>query len=217
MQHVNTDTSMTVCDREPITRLDAIQNFAFLTAVTNDWTIVRASEGCEKFLKAKPEKLLGTRFDTWISETGLHDIRNRMAILASTSGERIFDLKLVQGLPSVDLSIHFQGDLLIIEGERTQKAERLEAASMVRAMAARLGKAPTIAKFHHDAARQVLAITGFDRVMVYQFDADGHGEVIGAALSRVRHSASGSRTLPAQPIPDYRRRCSTDPGVIATR
>jgi light-regulated signal transduction histidine kinase (bacteriophytochrome)/CheY-like chemotaxis protein len=172
------DPSLTVCDREPITRLDAIQNFAFLIAMTNDWTIVRASEGCEKFFKARPEELLGTRFEKWISDASLHAIRNQMAILASTTGERIFDVKLVQGLPPVDLSIHFQGDLLIIEGELTQKAERLEAASMVRAMAARLGKAPTIAKFHHDAARQVMAITGFDRVMIYRFDTDGHGEVI---------------------------------------
>ncbi|MGV2074262.1 GAF domain-containing protein [Agrobacterium vitis] len=199
-----TDANLTVCDREPITRLDEIQNFAFLIAMSNDWTIVRASENCEKFFKVKPQELLGTRFDRWISEIALHDIRNRMAILASTTGERIFDLKLVQGLPNVDLSIHFQGDLLIIEGERTQKAERVEAASMVRAMAARLLKSPTIAKFHHDTARQVLAITGFDRVMIYQFDTEGHGEVIAESARAGMGSFLGLH-YPASDIPRQAR------------
>ncbi|BCH62269.1 GAF domain-containing protein [Agrobacterium vitis] len=199
-----TDANLTVCDREPITRLDEIQNFAFLIAMSNDWTIVRASENCEKFFKVKPQELLGTRFDRWISEIALHDIRNRMAILASTTGERIFDLKLVQGLPNVDLSIHFQGDLLIIEGERTQKAERVEAASMVRAMAARLLKSPTIAKFHHDTARQVLAITGFDRVMIYQFDTEGHGEVIAESARAGMESFLGLH-YPASDIPRQAR------------
>ncbi|EIZ78107.1 bacteriophytochrome protein [Novosphingobium sp. Rr 2-17] len=203
---MNSDSNpdLTLCDREPITRLDQIQDFAFLVAMANDWTIVRASENCDKFFKATPERLLGTRFDKWISETALHDIRNRMTILASTTGERIFDLRLVQGLPAVDLSIHFQGDLLIIEGERTQKAERMEAASMVRAMAARLGKAPTIAKFHHDAARQVLAITGFDRVMIYQFDSDGHGDVIAESTRTGMESFLGLH-YPSSDIPQQAR------------
>jgi len=100
MGYEYTDASLIVCDREPITRLEEIQNFAFLVAMSNDWTIVRVSENCETFFTVKPEKLLGTRFDTWISETALHDIRNRMAILASTTGERIFDVKLVQGCPT---------------------------------------------------------------------------------------------------------------------
>lgn len=204
MGYEYTDASLIVCDREPITRLEEIQNFAFLVAMSNDWTIVRVSENCETFFNVKPEKLLGTRFDTWISETALHDIRNRMAILASTTGERIFDVKLVQGLPNVDLSIHFQGDLLIVEGERTQKTERVEAASMVRAMAARLTKVPSIEKFHRDAVRQVLAITGFDRVMIYRFDTDGHGEVIAESTRAGVDSFLGLH-YPASDIPRQAR------------
>ncbi|MES2492621.1 MAG: hypothetical protein V4579_04980 [Pseudomonadota bacterium] len=148
-----TAPDLTACDREPITRLDRIQNFAFLIALANDWTIVRASENVADFFTAEPGELLGARFDSLITDTALHDIRNRMTILAATGSERLFDVELVHGAAAVDLSIHFQGDLLIVEGERSQGAERMEIASMVRAMAARLASAPTLAKFHHDAAR----------------------------------------------------------------
>ena len=201
-QHTAPD--LTACDREPITRLDQIQSFAFLIAIANDWTIVRASENVKDFFRAKPEKMLGARFDVLISDTALHDIRNRMAILASTGGERLFNVDLVRGLPPVDLSIHFQGDLLIVEGERSQGAERMEAASMVRAMAARLAKAPTLDKFHQDAARQTLAITSFDRIMIYKFDPDCNGEVIAESTRAGLESFLGLN-YPAADIPQQAR------------
>jgi len=200
----NVEPDLSACDREPITRLDHIQNFGFLIAMTNDWTIVRVSENVEAFLKVKPEKLLGSCIDRWISPTALHDIRNRISILGATVNERIFHLKLVQGLPSIDLAIHVQGDLLILEGEHSQKAERLEAASMVRAMAARLAKSKTLTKFHHEAARQVRAITGFDRIMVYQFDIEGHGEVI-AESTRANVESFIGLHFPASDIPQQAR------------
>lgn len=172
--------------------------------MANDWTVVRASENIEAFFKVKPEKLLGSRIDSWITKDALHEIRNRMAIIVSTGGERLFNIKLVAGLPPVDLSIHFQGDTLIIEGELSQKAERMEAASMVRAMVARLVKAPNLGKFHQDAARQVLAITGFDRIMIYRFDDDGHGEVIAESTRAGMESFLGLH-YPASDIPQQAR------------
>jgi light-regulated signal transduction histidine kinase (bacteriophytochrome) len=59
-------------------------------------------------------------------------------------------------------------DLLIIEGEDSQPDGRMEAASMVRAMIARLAQAATLEAFHRNAAKQVRAIIGFDRVMIYR-------------------------------------------------
>jgi len=198
--HRSSPPDLTLCDREPITQLDRIQSFGFLIAMVNDWTITRVSENIETFFKTKPERLLGSRIDTWITQAALHDIRNRIAIIASTGGERLFDIKLVKAMRSVDLSIHYQGDTLIIEGEWSQKATRMEAASMVRAMAARLLKAPTLVKFHQDAARQVLAITGFDRVMMYRFDDIGNGEVISESTRSGMDSFLGLN-FPASDIP----------------
>jgi len=202
-QH-DVEPDLIACDREPITRLDRIQTFAFLVALANDWTIIRASENVADFFKSKTDDLLGIRFDVLITPTALHDIRNRMAILPSTGGERMFGIELVAGLPAVDLSIHFQGDLLIVEGERSQDAERTEAASMVRAMAARLARAPTLGRFHQDATRQILAITGFDRIMIYRFDSEGNGEVI-AESTRSGMDTYLGLNYPAADIPQQAR------------
>lgn len=201
---LDADIDLTICDREPITRLDQIQDFAFLIAMTNDWTIVRVSANAHDFLQVRPEELLGSRLDVWTTKPALHAIRTRVALLASTGNERMFGLKLVPAMPPLDISIHFQDDLLIVEGEFSQRSDDPEVASMVRAMAARLAKATTLEKFHTDAARQMLAISGFDRVMIYRFDELGVGEVIAESTRAGVESFLGLH-YPASDIPQQAR------------
>ena len=195
---------LTVCDREPITFLDRIQSFGFLVALSNDWTIVRASANLEQFLGIDAAAAVGTQLDTLISPAAVHDIRNRMAMLYSTGSERLFDVKLMTEAELFDINLHFVGELLVLEGELSREADRFEAASMVRAMMSRLSKAANLQTFHRDAARQVRAITGFDRVMIYQFDATGAGEVIAEST---RSGIEGFLGLhyPASDIPQQAR------------
>ena len=58
------EPDLTSCDREPITFLDRIQNFGFLLALSNDWTIVRASANLCDFLGIEAAAAIGTRLDT---------------------------------------------------------------------------------------------------------------------------------------------------------
>ena len=169
---------LTLCDREPITRLDQVQDFGFLIALSTDWTVVRASANLGEHLGIEAEAAIGLPLGRLLSRAAQHDIRNRMSMLDTTGSERLYALKLMPGRKLFDLSLHFADDLLVIEGEPARTESGAEAASMVRAMAARLAKTTSLDLFHRDAARQVRAITGFDRVMIYCFDTSGAGEVI---------------------------------------
>ncbi len=191
---------LTICDREPITRLDKIQSFGFLLALANDWTIARASENCAEMIGISAESLIGMPLDAVISRNALHEIRNRLTILQATSGERLYDLRLVSTKKRFDVSLHYSGDLLLLEGEPSVEQDRVEAASMVRAMIERLKRTKTFADFHRDAARQVRAITGFSRVMIYRFDDAGDGEVIAESTQSNVPSFVGLR-YPASDIP----------------
>ena len=112
------EPDLTICDRELITRLDRIQSFGFLLALSNDWTIVRCSENLEAFLGVSAEQALGQRFDSLISEQATHDIRNRMGMLFSTGAERLYGVTLLAGRKrAFDVSVHLANDHLIIEGE----------------------------------------------------------------------------------------------------
>lgn len=191
---------LTACDREPITRLDRIQSFGFLLALANDWTIARASANCGEMLGTDATALIGKPLDSIISRQALHEIRNRMTILQATSGERLYNVHLLSAKRRFDLSLHYSGDLLILEGEPSSPQDQLEAASMVRAMIERLRRAKTLPEFHRDAARQVRAITRFARVMVYRFSEAGDGEVIAESTQSNVESYLGLH-YPASDIP----------------
>ena len=174
---------LSICDREPITRLDRIQSFGFLVALADDWTIVRASENLGDFLGVSADEAIGRPFEPMIDQQAVHDIRNRMAALHATGAERLYGVALRPGKTrTFDINLHLSGDMLIMEGEVSQPDGRLEAASMVRAMIARLGGFADLDAFHRSAARHVRALTGFDRVMIYRFDEAGVGEVIADSM-----------------------------------
>lgn len=174
---------LSVCDREPITRLERIQRFGFLIALTEDWIVVRASANLEEFVGVAAGDAIGCPAATLVTKDALHEIRNRLAMLhPATGSERLYDLKLTSEGRLFDVAIHYAGDLLVIEGEPSSAETQLNAASLVRSMVGRLSSQTTIEAFHRDAARQVRAITGFDRVMIYRFDGEGVGEVIAEAL-----------------------------------
>ena len=195
------DSDLTLCDLEPITRLERVQSFGFLLALTSDWVVARASANLETYLGIKATDALGRKLDALFDGEALHDVRNRMTGLSSTGGtERIYGVTLIAGRPRVDVAVHYSGSQCILEGEPAGLDNGRDAASMVRKMLARLSRQPTLHEFHADAARQIRAMTGFDRVMIYQFTAGGAGEVIADATAPGTESFLGLH-YPASDIP----------------
>lgn len=173
---------LTNCDREPIHVLGTIQPFGFLIALTADWLVSRVSANSAAFIGHEPEALLGQPISAVFSADAIHMLRNRITLLRGPdSVERIFSLVLMDGGPAFDIAVHFSGQLVVIEGEPASHDE-MEASSIVRSMVSRLAQVEGMAPFLRDGARQVRALTGFDRVMVYRFAEGGDGEVVAEAL-----------------------------------
>lgn len=184
MNDVEPTPDLTLCDREPITRLERIQSFGFLLALSKDWIVVRASANLNHFLGIEWQSAIGVRLDDLIDPEALHTLRNRMAFLVSSqSTERLYGLTLIPGRSGFDISIHYANALIVLEGEPTSFDSGTDAASLVRAMVTRLSLQKTLEAFHRDAARQIRVLTGFDRVLIYRFDPSGAGEVIAESLT----------------------------------
>jgi light-regulated signal transduction histidine kinase (bacteriophytochrome) len=196
---------LSVCEREPITRLERIQSFGFLLAMSRDWTITRVSANVEEMLGVKVRDALGAHLDDLVDRESLHEIRNRLVGLSIAGGvERMYGIKLVEGRAPFDLAIHYAGDQCVLEGEPAGLDSRMDAASLVRKMVARLNTLPSLDAFHRDAARQVRALTGFDRIMIYRFAESGVGEVIAEIASSGMESFLGLH-YPASDIPEQAR------------
>lgn len=172
---------LTNCDREPIHILGAIQPVGFLIALTADWMIVRASANLARFLGQTPAEVIGKPLAEIFPSAAVHELRNRTALLRGPdSVERLFDVALDDGETRFDMAIHMSGGGVVIEGQPSS-GEHGDVTGMVRSMIARLDQCGDLAAFFKEGARQVRALVGFDRVMVYRFAPDGSGEVVAEA------------------------------------
>ncbi|WP_245409608.1 HWE histidine kinase domain-containing protein [Allosphingosinicella vermicomposti] len=201
--------NLTTCDREPIHILGAIQPFGFLLALSSDWMIQRASKNIGEFLGEDASAVIGRPLGEFVTPSALHSLRNRLAMLrGADSVERIFDCALTASDESFDIAIHMANGRIIIEAEPASD-EHGDATGVVRSMIARLDQADSLTTFFTEGARQVRALTGYDRVMVYRFAPDGSGEVVAEAVKPAIGSFLGlhypASDIPAQARELYRR------------
>ncbi|UAL10520.1 HWE histidine kinase domain-containing protein [Caulobacter segnis] len=195
------EVDLTNCDREPIHILGSVQPFGVLLAVNSDWVVVHASTTSLRYLGVAAADLLGRPLTQVMSGHAIHNIRGRLQVMRGADAvERMFGQPLVDGGEDFDLALHYSGRLLIIEGEPSHPDTLIEPASAVRSMTTRIAARPTFEEFCHEAARQVRALTEFDRVMVYRFAHDGAGEVIAESVRPGIGSFLGQR-YPASDIP----------------
>lgn len=194
---------LTNCDREPIHLLGAIQPIGFLLAVTTDWIVARASDNVSDFIGRKCHEMIGRPLAEFLPPQALHDLRNRVSLLrGSESVERLFACELIKDA-RFDIAVHISGAYIIIEAEIGDEAPK-DTTGTVRSMMARLDQVPDFSAFYREGARQVRALLGYDRVMVYKFDSDGSGEVVGEACKSGIGSFKGLH-YPASDIPQQAR------------
>lgn len=171
---------LTNCDREPIHLLGAIQPAGYLIAVSRDWLIARVSKNIRNLLGHDPEDLIGSPLVDYVPAKLLHDLRNRLSyLLEPDMVERLFGREVGTSGQSYDVAIHYSGSQIVIEIEPGVPGD--EASSSVRAMMSRLDRARDLPAFYKEGARQVRALLGYDRVMVYKFSDGGDGEVVAEA------------------------------------
>lgn len=206
------DSSATIdlgnCDREPIHLLGAVQPFGFLLAARlDDGQVTHASANAATALGVAADAVIGRPLHTLIAPEAVHSIRGLLQGVGTDMVGRAFAMTLTSGLVcdvAAHLLRHEGTTLLIIEAEPTSGEPDSAAAALVRDMIARLQRAGDQPAFHRAAARELRALTGFDRVMVYRFDHDGSGEVIGEAVDPGRGPFLGLH-YPASDIPHQAR------------
>lgn len=200
-----TEVDLTNCDREPIHMLGSIQPIGFLLALSSEWTVRRASANVAEHLGQPVDALLGAALRELFTREAMHQIGGRMHMLrGATAVERLFGVVLQEGGRPYDLALHLSGEQIVLEGEPSDLEDALEAGTTVRGMIARLHQAEGFEGLCREAVRQIRALTGFGRVMLYRFDHDGAGEVIAESLASFMPSFMGLH-FPASDIPRQAR------------
>jgi light-regulated signal transduction histidine kinase (bacteriophytochrome)/CheY-like chemotaxis protein len=201
---------LTNCDREPIHLLGAIQPIGFLLALSSDWMVARTSANVEQFFGKPPEELIGRPLKDLITPAATHGLRNRVAMLRGPDSiERVFGCAMLDGHTPFDIAVHMMNGQIVIEAEPGGGEDHGDVTGTVRSMITRLDQAQGMEAFFREGARQMRALTGFDRVMVYRFSPSGSGEVVAEAVKPGIGSFLGlhypATDIPAQARELYKR------------
>jgi PAS domain S-box-containing protein len=174
--------NITNCDSEPIQTPGCIQaHGAMLVLRPNDLTILQASENLEALLGIEPHNVLGKSVRVAIGDDG----ETRLGIfLSNEPTERnplyVCTLPPRGDMSPLDLIVHTVDGLVVVEFDATRRSNVVEPDyyALVKKTVARLQKAGSLQSFCDIAVDEFRTITKFDRVMVYRFHADNHGEVV---------------------------------------
>jgi light-regulated signal transduction histidine kinase (bacteriophytochrome)/CheY-like chemotaxis protein len=202
---MNEQVNLSNCDREPIHIPGSVQPFGFLLALLPDFSVGMASENAGDFLGLELPDILQRPIGEIFSEAAVKAIRSRVDYLSGADAvERIFGLTIRDDKAPFDLAVHFSGPYLVVEAEPSVIETDVNSGEIVRLMLGRVRKTTGLTGLAQEAARQLKILTGFDRVMVYRFQPDGSGEVIGEVAASGLESFLGLH-YPASDIPRQAR------------
>lgn len=205
---VGETVDLTNCDREPIRVPGAIQPYGVLVAVSEPDLVVRqVSANSEALLGVKPGDLLGRPLEQMLQGP----LAKAVIEASATPGDPAEHFPLSTSLlragveHAVDLLLHRSGGLLVVEvepGAGPMSFDRTYRAT--RTAVGRISRTQDHGELLEVAAEEVRRLTGFDRVMVYRFDAVWNGEVVAEDRIDGLNSFLGLR-YPASDIPAQAR------------
>jgi light-regulated signal transduction histidine kinase (bacteriophytochrome) len=200
------------CERELIHLAGSVQPYGALLVVREpDFAIVQASDNACELLGVPGPTLLGRSLDKLDSDLA-PKIRTlaHSALLGMRAPLRCF-ITGSGGRKEFDVEIHRAGHAgIVIEIEpHDAPADRAEwngagLARTLTGMIADIGSAPTLDTLCDAVVTHFRTLAGYDRVMVYKFDQDGHGEVVAEARD-TRYEPFLGLHYPASDIPQRAR------------
>ena len=183
----NRPVDQSECAKEPVHIPGAIQPFGVLVAFAlPTWEVAHVSANAPDLFGAEGcEAMIGRPMESVLPPTIIHDLRNTFqAAMISGFAERLPSQPVGTDGALHDVMIHPSGQIAVAEFIPVAGADtlRTEAATLVKTIIERLRRTTSFQSFLVSAARQIRAVTGYDRVMIYKFLEDDSGEVVAEAL-----------------------------------
>ena len=158
----------------------SIQPTGFHLRLSSDWLVIAVSANIGDFLPIIADQALGQPITSLFGDDAIHDVRNRMALLRSNDAiEHLLRVCVADDTKLLDLSIFRDGTGYGIDAEPSDGHAFGDPIAIVEGMLARVASASASdpISIANEAARQLRALTGFDRVLVV-----GGGNLLGQSI-----------------------------------
>lgn len=173
---------LTTCDREPIHIPGLIQPHGVLLVLNDsDLTILQVSSNTLTLIGQHPQDLLGKSLSSLLTVEQIEALHQCLSKDLEFVNPLDISIRHEDQLLRFDGIVHRQHSLIILElepAQADQNTDFFEFCQRVKGTITRLQKATTLLEMCEVGVKEVRKITGCDRVMVYQFDAEGAGQVI---------------------------------------
>ena len=175
------------CDQEQIHLSGAIQPHGLLIAVESLTLIItHVSDNCPVFLNHSPQDLIGFRIESIFKNESLIKILQIFDVLRESSAYSHFcsEIKLKNNNQLFSTILHQINGLVVLEFEPQSLSESkniLRFYRDARISGQNLKQTSILKEFLDLSAQENKQLTKFDRVMIYRFHPDYHGEVVSEA------------------------------------
>ena len=224
MSHVDVGLDPSECEREPIRIPGSIQPHGVLLTLHPDTLIVAQIAGDTLSLFGLTQDALLNRS---LTEQHASPLLTQLAAQLASSHivatpPSLFHVR--EPHAALDATVHVSDGLLVVEIQRPAALAEPEATALmlVQRMASAVRGTSSLQDLLQCMAVEVQQACGFDRVMIYQFDQDGHGHVAAERCSRQDIEPFMGLHYPASDIPQQARalylknwlRCIPDVGYL---
>lgn len=164
------------CDQEPIHIPGAIQPHGILLALgESDLRLRQASENAPALLGVTRAQLFQLPLEAMIGEAAA-------SVLSANRGARTWKrfnpIATEIAGQKLDAVVHRSGELVVVELEPAGLPTYRDYGADTHQALLQLQAADSMPELLDEAVQVVRRITGYDRVMVYRFDQDGHGQIV---------------------------------------
>jgi len=200
--------AIAACERERIRTPGAIQPHGFLLALSPQFAVLQASDNLAQFAAIPAEQASGCSLAEVLGAANARLLESRLA--TAQRHERpayLATVTLANG--PCDVQMHEWDGLLILEfepaaGSGSDSADPQRLYALVGTFLNKIGATDSLAEMCELTAREIHDLTGFGRVLVYNFDEEGHGTVLAECIDQGYDSYLGQR-FPASDIPRQAR------------
>jgi chemotaxis family two-component system sensor kinase Cph1 len=182
MSSFNVD--LTNCDKEPIHIPGKIQSHGFLVAADSKTHIITyISENIKPFITVEPKNLLDKSIDELENQLDISVLQLKLTqvLRFGATNESFEDLNpfyLELGGKPYNLIISVSGKDQVLEFETVESDLDFDIQKTIGKSISDILTGKNLNSLLVNAAREIKKIILYDRVMIYRFNEDGHGEVV---------------------------------------
>ncbi|NET10868.1 MAG: cyanobacterial phytochrome A, partial [Symploca sp. SIO2B6] len=177
--------NLTQLKQPQISTISQIQPHGVLLVLNEeDLSILQVSCNTQRAFGLEPEAMIGQSLETLLDTYQFEQVQTRLSSgdLDLINPTKIWVRRYGDDYCVYDAVFHRSADgFLVLELEPALAQESIPFLGfyhLAKASIRQLEQTPQLSYFYQIIVREVRNVTGFDRVMLYRFDDDNHGEVV---------------------------------------